>query len=141
MNGHAVLKGAVSSPDANISGTTCPVYIKLKEKTMKKVLLAAAMVLGITSFASAEVTGVTKVTKVMTYPGVAVIKIGADANGCTFSNKKYLILDISTTNGRAVYSAALTAFTTGSKVQVAHSGCRSWWGATLPKAYRIDLVK
>jgi hypothetical protein len=108
---------------------------------MKKTLLLASLLAGFATFANAEVTPVTKITKVMTYPGVAVLKIGTDANGCTFSNKKYVILDTTTTNGRAVYSAALTAFTTGAKVQVAHSGCRSWWGATLPKAYRVDLLK
>lgn len=108
---------------------------------MKKIFAIALLLAGITSFASATVTAQTTITKVMTYPGVAVLKIGVDATGCTFSNKKYVILDTTTTDGRSVYSAALTAFTTGAKVQVAHTGCRSWWGATIPKAYRVDLIK
>jgi len=105
-------------------------------------MLKIGLIAGLLSIsAEAAVTAKTKITKVMTYPGVAVIKIDKTAPGCTFSNKNYVILDTTTTNGRSVYSAALTAFTTGAKVQVAHSGCRSWWDATIPKMYRLDMIK
>ncbi len=108
---------------------------------MKKILSLGLLLAVMTSYAAATVTSVGEIIKVMTYPGVAVLKITTNATGCTFDNKKYVILDTTTTNGRSVYSAALTAFTTGAKTQIAHDGCRSWWGATIPKAYRIDLVK
>ena len=105
-------------------------------------MLKIGLIAGLVSIsAEAAVSSVTKVTKVMTYPGVAIIGVSADVRGCSFSNKKFVILDTTTTNGRSVYSAALTAFTTGAKVQVAHSGCRGWWGKTLPKMYRLDMLK
>lgn len=105
-------------------------------------MLKIGLIAGLVSIsAEAAVSSLTKVTKVMTYPGVAVIGVSTNISGCTFANKKYVILDTTTTNGRSVYSAALTAFTTGAKVQVAHSGCRSWWGATVPKMYRLDMLK
>lgn len=108
---------------------------------MKKIL-TIGLIVALTTFTyAANYTGQTKITKVMTYPGVTVFSVDANTKGCTFSNKHYLILDTSTTDGRLVYTAVLTAFTSGAKVEIAYDGCRNWWGATLPIAYRIDLMK
>jgi len=108
---------------------------------MKKTLIIAGLFLGFSSSVFAAVTAQAKVTKLMTYPGVTIIKISSKAYSCSFPNKNYLYLDTTSTNGRAVYSAALTAFTTNTKVQIAYTGCKGWWGKSLPKMYRIDLVK
>jgi len=111
---------------------------------MKKTLIIAGLFLGLSTstFAGTE-TSTIKITKVKTYANAVVIKIDKNAqnSGCTFSSKKYLHLDMSTEKGKAIYSTILTAFTTNAKAVIAYNGCRSWWGATLPKIYRVDMVK
>jgi len=90
--------------------------------------------------AGAVSSPITKIYRVFTYGNFAVLSIGNGPNGSGCSNKNFIAFDTTTSGGKALYSSALTAFTTGAQVRFGTNGCVSW-GGTVPKAYRIELLK
>jgi len=109
---------------------------------MKKVLLAL-LFLATTNYATAGAVSspITKINRIFTYGTSAVLSIEnavTSSSGC--SQNKFVSINISTNAGKALYSSALTAFTTGTKVRFGSNGCVSW-GGTIPKVYRLEMIK
>ena len=105
---------------------------------MKKVILGS-LILG--SYALAWSTSpVTKISKLYTYPESVVLKIENAFVGSGCSNGSYVAFDSTTSGGKALFSAALTAYTTGMKVRFGANDCITW-GGTIPKIYRIEMIK
>ena len=108
---------------------------------MKKVLLAL-LFLATTNYATAgAVTSpITKISKIYTYGTYSVLAIqnAVVGSGCTKGN--FVAFNTTTTAGKALYSSSLTAFTTGTKVRFGSNGCVSW-GGTIPKVYRLEMIK
>ncbi len=108
---------------------------------MKK-LIFVLLLLASTNYAFGySSTPVTKINRIFTYGEFAVLALensAGTAEGC--SNNNFVTFDITTAGGRALYSATLTAFTTSAKVRFGIHGCFSW-GGTIPKAYRLEMLK
>lgn len=114
---------------------------------MKNILIASLLALGLTQIISAKsVSPATKIIKLYTYGNAAVIKIAKPApdEGCNYSSAgEFLALDLGAEGGKALYSALLSAFVSGSEVRLASDGCSNVWGAakSLPEVYRVELRK
>ena len=108
---------------------------------MKK-LIFVLLVLTSTNYALAySTTVITKIDRIFTYGEFAVLSLEnstGDDEGC--SKNDFVTFDITTTGGRTLYSAALTAFTTSAKVRFGVHECFDW-GGTIPKAYRLEMLK
>lgn len=114
---------------------------------MKNILIITLLTLGLTQMVTAKsVSPATKLIKLYTYGDSAVIKIVKPApdEGCTYSAAgEFLAINIASEGGKALYSALLSAFISGSEVRLASDGCNNIWGATksLPEIYRVELRK
>lgn len=115
---------------------------KLQKGLQMKKSLIAFLMLATTSYTLASSsTVVTKITKVYTYGTVAVFALAnqtGDSEGC--SNSRYTVINLQANGGKALYSAALTAFTTNTNVRFGVNGCYAWSG-TIPITYRLELQK
>jgi hypothetical protein len=114
---------------------------------MKK-LLTTLMLLSFTQLAFAgKFTPVTTITYLYIYDSGAVVKIKnkhKNEYGCSHSrSSEFLVLRYDTNNGKEKYAALLAAYMSSSKIRLAYSGCDGLWGkdTTLPKVYRVDIVK
>ena len=114
---------------------------------MKKILIVILLTLGLTQMVSAKsVSNATKLIKLYTYGDAAVIKVAKPApdEGCSYSAAgEFLAVDLSAEGGKALYSALLSAFVSGTEVRLASDGCNNVWGASksLPEVYRVELRK
>lgn len=108
---------------------------------MKKILLAL-LFLATTNYATAAAvtSPITKISKVYTYGTYTVLAIQNSVAGSGCSKGNFVAFDITTNAGKALYSSALTAFTTGMQVRFGSNGCVSW-GGTIPKVYRLEMIK
>ena len=108
---------------------------------MKK-LIFGLLLLASTNYALAySSTPITKIDRIFTYGEFAVLSLengSGTAEGC--SSGDFVTFNITTEAGRILYSAALTAFTTNAKVRFGIHECFSW-GGTIPKAYRLEMLK
>jgi len=105
---------------------------------MKKSLTAFLM-LATTSYTMAATTPITKITRIITYNNVAILAISNKAGtGC--QNNDFIAVGTGSAAGRTLYSAALTAYTTGAKVRFGAAACYKW-GSTVPYANRVELIK
>ena len=89
---------------------------------------------------------ITKIIYIYTYANLAIIKIAnktTNGHGCTYSKSdEFLLVNFDDASGKEMYSAALAAFMSNSKVRLAHNGCQKWWSSdTMPKVYRVDILK
>lgn len=104
-------------------------------------IITAFLILGSTQLIFAGKTPITKIESITTYADYAVVKIAdktTNTDNCTHSRAtEYLAISL---DKKGMYSSVLSAFVSGSKIRFAHSGCVSW-GGTIPKVYRVDLVK
>jgi len=114
---------------------------------MKKntLLVAILATLPMGLFAS-SVTPTTTITKMYVYKTAAVIKVKnkADNEGCGYSRSgEFIAIRFGETGSKELYSAVLSAYVSGAKVQIGTSGCDNIWSGdgTMNKAYRITLVK
>lgn len=110
---------------------------------MKKILIFVA-IFASSQLLQAGATPVTKIDKLYAYNGFIVVKIAnptSNSDSCTHASATtYLGLRTGTTYGKELYSALLTAYTTNAKVRLGHIGCTPW-GGTIPKIYRIEMIK
>jgi hypothetical protein len=110
---------------------------------MKKLLTLAMILLGTQSAMAVETSQIGKVTRMFTYNTYTVLVLdGARASTAMCGNNtgKYVAFPTSDSAGKALYSAALTAFTTGTKIRFGQDGCINWSGG-VPKVYRIEMIK
>ena len=114
---------------------------------MKKIIIVLLLVLS-SKFAVAthQVSPVTKIKYIYTYNSYAVIKIAnktTNKDSCTYGRAtEFLVVKYNDIGGKEMYSAALAAFMSGSKVRLAHTGCLPWGKTiTIPKLYRVDVLK
>ena len=79
------------------------------------------------------------------YKNFAVLSLGPNGDNqdnCTHSKAgNYVYIELISDEGKALYSAVLTAFIVGRRVRLGLSGCKKWGGATIPLVYRLDIYK
>jgi len=111
---------------------------------MKKILLGISLVLiANISFSAAYSVNSKKIVKLYTYTDYAVVTLSSlapNSESCTHAKaNRHVLIDLSSNQNKAMYSSALTAFTTKGLINVGLSGCQNWGSATIPKAYRVEL--
>jgi hypothetical protein len=109
---------------------------------MKKLAFIALLIMATQQSLMAWSTSpVTKIDRLFTYQSYAVLAIAnttVDTENC--ANNNFVAFDITTDGGKALYAAALTAFTTGGKVRFGQHTCINWSGG-VPRVYRIEMIK
>lgn len=107
---------------------------------MKKISLIALLLLATQSLMAWSTSPVTKINRIFTYDKFAVLAIANTTGSNEGCDKKFVAFDTTTSGGKALYSAALTAFTVGGKIRFGINGCVNWSGG-VAKVYRIELIK
>ena len=108
---------------------------------MKKLTIIAIMLFATQSLMAWSTSPVTKIDRLFVYPDFAALAIAnttVATEGCADNN--FVAFDTTTVGGKALLSAALTAYTTGGKVRFGHHGCLDWSGG-VPEVYRIEMIK
>ena len=111
-------------------------------KKLKLIFTALALCISSSVTASEQITN-EYVEHMNTYSTTAVIKLngtGSNSDQCTRSNAgKYIAIVF--TDGKEMFSSALSAYMANRKVGFGISGCYQWGDTTIPKAYRVDVYK
>ena len=108
---------------------------------MKKLATIVVLLLSTQSLMAWSTSPITTIERIFTYEEFAVLAIAnttVATEGCADNN--FVAFDTTTSGGKALYSSALTAFTTGGQVRFGHHTCVDWSGG-VPKVYRIEMLK
>jgi len=108
---------------------------------MKKLTIIAIMLFATQSLMAWSTSPVTKIDRIFVYPEFVVLAIENNTvadEGCASTN--FVAFSTIDSSGKSLYSAALTAHTTGGKVRFGHNGCLNWSGG-VPEVYRIEMIK
>lgn len=106
--------------------------------------LALVVIAGFSSnsFASEQILN-EHVYHINTYSSLAVIQLEGTAlniDQCTKGNAgKYVAIVY--TDGKEMFSSALSAYMANRKIGFGLSGCQPWGETTIPKAYRVDIYR